>query len=452
MVQPLRPMTAAGKFAATASLIVGISACGGALSVSPVTPSTPASSSSSGSSTGTTGATGSTSGTTTPPSTPAVQKTAPFYIYQNDSGTGTHGLNKYWDYDYSYGGPSGIVPIQYTDTTHVQPGHTYDMHVAKGMAWQPAANDNLPYGVGPFGHDISPYTWMTFDIWTAYPNQTYDILWEYGGNAATNTADQPAEAYVPNIESVPGVVRLNGNGWTTIKIPLAYFGNLGQHSAYKFYIRDNTSSGLQEYFLDNAGFVPGSYSWIYDGGAVTSWNSTKSTWNWDPSEPINGWADATPLGAIADYSFNPSTLTGAFQHAGNSLNGLVTPGYGPTIITTNAIEVTTTILGGMWKVTNSAGFTLAPYQYLTFGLLPTNKTHAYTVQFYSTNGTPVGKALDPAAYTNADWGPTGGHWTVYCIPLADFGSLPAQVGGLSIQDATGLLINTFYISAPGFFN
>ncbi len=452
MFQPIRPLSMVGKFAASASLIAGLSACGGALSVSPLASTTPASTASSGSSTSSSSGAGSASGTTSTPTTPSTQKVAPFYVYQNDSGTGAHGLNKYWDYDYSYGGSSGTVPIEYTDKTHVQPGHTYDMHVPKGMAWQPAADANQPFGVGPFGHDISPFTWMTFDIWTAYPNQTYDILWEYAGNAATKTADQPSSAYVPNIQSIPGIAHLNGNGWTTVKIPLAYFGNLGMHAAYKFYIRDNTSSGLQEYFLDNAGFVPGSHSWIYDGGAVISWNSSASTWNWDPSEPINGWADATPSGSIANYSFNPTALTSSFQYVGNSLNGLVTPGYGPTIISTNAIEVSTTIAGGMWKVTNSAGFTLAPYQYLTFGVMPTNKTRSFKVQFYSTNGTPIGSALDAAPYTNADWGPTGGHWTVYCIPLADFGSLPAQVGGMSIQDTSGLTTNTFYISAPGFFN
>ena len=444
MFQSIRPMTAVVKLAAIAGLATGLSACGGALSVSPVASSTPASSTSSGSSTS--GA-GSTSGTTTAPSTPAVQKVAPFYVYQNDSGTGAHGLNKYWDYDYSFGGTSGFTPVDYADKTHVQPGHTYDMHVPQKTAWQPAADNNLPFGVGPYGHDISAFTWITFDIWTAYPTQTYDSMWNYAGNAATGTADQHAPAYVTNILSVPGVGPLNASAWTTVRIPLAYFGNLGMHAAYKFDLRDN-SHQIQEFFLDNAGFVPGSYSWIYDGGAVTGWNSSTTTWNWDPSEPINGWTDATPAGSLVDYKFDPATLKSSFS----SLNGLVTPGYGPTILSTKAIKLTTTSAGGMWKVINSAGFTLAPYQYLTFGVLPTNATHSFAVQLYATDGTPVGKALDPAPYTYTDWGPSDQFWTIYCIPLADFGSLPSQVGGLSIQDATSLTANTFYISAPGFFN
>jgi hypothetical protein len=110
--------------------------------------------------------------------------------------------------------------------------------------------------------------------------------------------------------------------------------------------------------------------------------------------------------------------------------------------------------GGMWRVNHAAGFTLAPYQYLTFGLLPTNSDYAYTVQFYDTSGQPVGNAVSigkNSPYTNHDWGASGSIWTVYCVPLTQFGALPAQVGGVSIQDASGRSTNTFYLSAPGFF-
>jgi hypothetical protein len=370
------------------------------------------------------------------------------YIYQNDDGTGNKGLYYYWDNDYSFGNNDSI---DYTDTTHPESGHTYDLFV-DNLGWQPAT-DTHSFG-GPFGLDISAYTWMTFDIWTATPTHNYDSNWEYLGGSGN--ADQPTPAYVSNITTVPGVGSLNSGAWTTVKIPLAYFGQLGMHAVYKFFLRDNTSTiGVQQnqFYLDNVGLVPGSYSWIYDGGAVNSWNISDNNWNWDTSTPLNGWADATSAGATADYTFNPSTLTNALPHGASSLNGLVGPGNGSSIVSTNAIALSINSAGGMWKVTNSVGFMLSPYTYLTFGLLPTNNTHSYIVQFYSTTGQPIGNAVDPANYTNRDWGPTGQYWTVYCIPLSAFfgSSIPATVGGLSIQDTIELSANTIYITAAGFF-
>jgi hypothetical protein len=406
--------------------------------------------STSGSSGSTSGSSGSTSGSSSGTST---STTPPFYVYQNDDGTGAHGLNKYWDYDYSFGGNANFAPPIYTDKTHPQAGHTYDLLVPVGTAFQPAADNNLAFGIGPFGTNISPYTWMTFDIWTAYPTEVYDSRWNYSGNAASGTADQATPAYIPNILQVPGVGALKAGAWTTVKIPLAYYGNLGMRAAYKFMLRDNTGPVLHEFYLDNVGFLPGNLSWIYDGGAVNGWNSATNTWNWDASAPLNGWADATPAGATANYTFNPSSLTSQLNQGDpSSLNGLVTPGYGSSIVSTKVIKLSTTAADGMWKVANSAGFSLAPYQYLTFGLLPTKSTHSYKVQLYSTSGAPVGNAVDPTQYTNADWGPTGGWWTIYCIPLSAFGSLPSELGGMSIEDTSGLSNNTIYISAVGFFN
>jgi hypothetical protein len=370
-------------------------------------------------------------------------------------------MNTLWDYDLSFGGSRPV----YNDTTHPQTGHAFDLYVPAGTAWQPASNYNSGHpsgsGIGPFGYDMSADTWMTFDIWTAYPGQTYDIHFEDLGNANGGTADQQASSYVDSVLKVPGIgfSQFKSGGWTTVKIPLAYLGHLGMHAAYKFYIRDNSNwgggNGISEpFYLDNVAFVPGNYSWIYDGGAVNSWNSSSKTWNYDPSTPLNGWRDATPAGAIANYGFNPETLTALLSHGANSLNGLVTPGYGSSIVSSNVIELLTTSLGGMWKVANSAGMSLSPYQYLTFGLQPTNSTHSYEVQFYDTKGAAVGAALpiaENSVYTNKDRGNTGGYWTVYNIPLSDFGSLPATIGGLSIKDTSGLPINTIYISAPGFF-
>jgi hypothetical protein len=109
----------------------------------------------------------------------------------------------------------------------------------------------------------------------------------------------------------------------------------------------------------------------------------------------------------------------------------------------------------MWKVSRSNGFALSPYTHLTFGLLPTRDAYSYKVQFYDTGDNPVGDAIaigKNSSYTYQDWGPSGRLWTIYCIALADFGGLPATVGGLSLQDASGATNNVFYISAPGFFD
>ncbi len=85
-------------------------------------------------------------------------------------------------------------------------------------------------------------------------------------------------------------------------------------------------------------------------------------------------------------------------------------------------------------------------------LLAERSRYSDKVQFYFPSGQAVGSAADPANYTNQDWGPTSGFWTIYCIPLSAFGSLPATVGGLSIEDTSGLSTNTIYITAPDFFN
>ena len=386
-----------------------------------------------------------------------------FYIYQNDSGSGNNGMNTLWDFDLSFGA-SG-APIVYNDKTHPESGHTYDMLVPGGTAWQPASNYNSGHpsgsGVGPFGYDMSADTWMTFDIWTAYPAQNYDVHFEYLGNSNGGTADQQASSYIDNLLTVPGLgfSAFNAGGWTTVKIPLAFLGHLGMHAAYKFYIRDNSNNvggnGTSEpFYLDNVGFVAGKLSWIYDGGATTGWNASTKTWNWDPSTPLNGWSDATPVGTAANYAVNPATITNLPSASANSLNGLVTPGYGPTIVSTNVIELSITSLGGMWKVKNAGGFNLSSYKYLTFGLLPTNANYSYQVQFYDTSGAAIGTPVSigkGSSYTNHDWGSTKGLWTVYCVPLADFGSLPTTVGSLSIKDTSGLSNNVIYISAPGFF-
>jgi hypothetical protein len=376
------------------------------------------------------------------------------YVYQNHSGTGPYGASSLWNGDFSFGSNG---PIDGTDRTHPEPGHTYDLKipggrngVGGGMAWMPVASygTGIPNdsGKGPFGFDMSPYTWMTFDIWTGFPNDDYDMIFEYLGNFLAGTADQGTGAYIDNVGKVPGVV-LASSGWTTVKLPVAAFGQLGVKGVYKFYIRDNTGGASQDFYLDNVGFIPGSYSFIYDGGVPNGFNTSTNSWTTDPSTLLNGWVDAST--AAVNYSVAPANLPLLSRV---SLNGMTQPGIGTT--STNCISMKSNTVGGMWKV-NNAGFALGSYTHFTFGALPTSGTHSYSVQFYDTSGAAIGSAVtvsQNSTYTPRDWGQNGGHWTIYSIPLSDFGALPAQIGGMSIKDTSGLAANTIYLSAPAFFN
>jgi hypothetical protein len=40
---------------------------------------------------------------------------------------------------------------------------------------------------------------------------------------------------------------------------------------------------------------------------------------------------------------------------------------------------------------------------------------------------------------------------VWNIPLTAFGALPAAIGGVSVQNTSGLASDTIYLSAVGFF-
>ncbi|HTR52696.1 MAG TPA: hypothetical protein VMJ10_18405 [Kofleriaceae bacterium] len=354
------------------------------------------------------------------------------YLYRNDDGTGLHGLDALLNGDLSYGdGP----PVDFRATSHLQPFHIFDLHIPVGRAWSPIHDGGKPVGPG----DISGYTQLIFDLFTSYPSDQFDSSWPYDNNVFS-------PAYVDDITSVPGVGTLANGEWTRqIRIPLAYFGYLGMKAFFRFALRDNAHVAHDSYW-DNIGLVAGSYVWIYDGGAPTTWDG--ATWKWtahDASAPLGGWSDAS-VGATANYAFDPTQLSQL--GAPSSLNGLTDPGIDEQV--TNVIELAVTAPGGAWKVTHP-GFALAPYTTLTFGLLATAMNHAYRVQLYDTSGTTIGSALDPTPYTNHDWGAKSS-FTVYCVPLTAFGSLPAQIGGLSIEDATGAATNTIYVSAVGFFD
>jgi hypothetical protein len=395
--------------------------------------------------------------------------TAVFYVYHDGVGTyaGAPGYTSaLWQWDLSYGG-SGAVNGR--DTTHPESGESYDLVVPNGAGWQPASSFNSGFpnndtDYGPYGFNMrqgggGPYTWMTFDVWTQNPSDQLLLYFEYLGSWSGNSADQPANANVPSLLTVPGA-SVKAGTWSTVRVPLAFVGQLGVPGVYKFAIKDN--SGPRTFYVDRVGFVQGGFSWIYDGGQPTGWNTSGAManggWSQDPATPLNGWADASS-GAKANYSVDPATNahlqnTLTFNNgSSNGTTGLRTPGYG-NLAPTDVIQLSVNSSGGEWKVTHPNGFNLSPYTYLTFALLPTNGLYSYQVRFYSTSGSAIGSpvSIGPGSpYTPYDFGPNGGAWTVYAIPLSAFGSIGGTVGGVSIQDTSGLSSNTLYISAPGFF-
>jgi hypothetical protein len=148
---------------------------------------------------------------------------------------------------------------------------------------------------------------------------------------------------------------------------------------------------------------------------------------------ITSFGTGTGGAGTYNLSFAPGTATNA---AAAAFSG------------TTAAQITNSALNGLWKVTQ-ASFSLSGYARFTFGVLPTNTTHSWQVQFYDTSGVATGSAVAIAAnsltYTWNDNG-TGG-WTVYVIPLSAFGSLPANIGGVSIQDTSSVASNIWYLSA-----
>lgn len=355
-------------------------------------------------------------GSTTASSTSGAP-TSNFYVYQNGV------TNPLWQTDYSFGSPVENK----MDTTHPETGETYDFSMTNG-AWQPGSTHDGGqggFGVAPFGWDITPYTYMTIDLWPSNPSDSYDMQWHYDGDVTTAQADLPTSAYISDITDWAGP--LTGNAWNRLKFPLAAVGQLGNQSVYKFFFRDNTNSAPAIY-MDNVGFVPGNLGWAYNGGTA----------------PVTGWADSS-VGATANYAYLPTNYNASLV----SLNGLANPGT--SIVSNNVVQLTVTQSGGMLKLLNSGGFSVATFDHLTFGAAPTQGGNSYSVQLYDTTGTAVGSAVNAATYTGEDEGLSTQYWTIYCIPLSAFGSVGNTIGGLSIQDTSGASANTIYFSAIGFY-
>ena len=343
-----------------------------------------------------------------------------------------------WQQDFSFG-PG--APVNISDTSHPQVGHSFDLLIPASCGWQPVTTTWSGVGapgvfVGPYGSDISGNTYLSLDLWTANPGHQFDLQAHYDGNVSAGGADVATPTYIDQLSAVVGA--LQGSTWNLgLKIPAVFLGCLGMVAMYKFFLRDNTGGAS---FVDNVQWVPGPFSWIYSGGQARSWNG--SSYTRDGLGTLNGWTDAS-VNATALYTQDPSALPVA-----TGVTGLANPGS--STAPTNVLKLSVSLAGGMWKATHG-GFSVAPYDHFSFAALPTQAGYGYQVQCYAPGGAPIGTPVNAAAFTPKDWGVGSSFFTVYSIPLSALGVAGQSLGGISIADTSGLATNTVYLSGIGFY-
>jgi Cellulase (glycosyl hydrolase family 5) len=358
-----------------------------------------------------------------------------FYVYDglNSSTTApsTGGaLNTVWSQDLSY----GTITIKYNDTTVPQSGQTYDaLFTVSGTAggWQPAANTHA--------EDIHLYTWMTIDWRPTSSASSPQMQWHYAQGSNDFYTCAALNGFTEWGNAAP-----TQNAWNpNQKVPLAAFGQLGQHSAYKFFVVEN-GPGSTGFAVDRVGFIPGNYIWLYNGGAYNGSGN-------DASTPLQGFSDAS-VNATSSYSTLPTVANAGLV---SSLTGMVTPSSSSSP-PTNCIEVSTTALNGAWKILNSSGLNISSYTYFTFGAYPSKASPLYSVQFYDTTGAALGPLVACASYfgNTALSSPITSTplWPVCCVPLSVFTGLGSTIGGVAIIDETSNTTNVFYLSGIGFFS
>jgi hypothetical protein len=113
-------------------------------------------------------------------------------------------------------------------------------------------------------------------------------------------------------------------------------------------------------------------------------------------------------------------------------------------------DVAVTLLDhwGAWQpYARNYDFDDSAYTALTFELEPTVADQSWSVQFIKVGDVPVGISLDVADYGPA---PVPGRWARYTVPLATLGVADQSVYKFAIQDQTGLVSNTWYVTRVGF--
>ena len=333
------------------------------------------------------------------------------------------------------GSPTGQGTEPYTDTTYVQLGHSYsfrmqDLPTSTYGLWQPGSN----WGVAPYGFDAS---FATHRVVKINPGAVSGMIF----NAY---AEYAAESDVAAHTSVQDLRKLTGgsfpvNTWTYVKIPLSSLGCLtNQQHFYKTAIQFQVG-GQQTCWIDDAGFLPGIRSLIENGtGAI-----------------VSGWVDAS-VNASINYNVVPA-ITGSGGTDLVSLAGRNTATGAPSGSFTSMAYalLTVTSTGGYWQANYPGGFQLGDYEYFTFGVSPTKSPYGYVVSLLNTSGGVIGSVTVGAnsSYTLNDNGVSATAWTVYNFDKSVFGipTGPYLIGGVRIQDNSGLSTNSIPISVVGFY-
>ncbi len=410
-----------------------------------------------------------------------VESTAPLTMYANGV---INRSNWPAGNDYTYNGTDN-----YLSTAQVEDGHTYSLALTSGgsppsVGWQQATNWAA---YPPNGLDISGYTWLEFDIYSPWAASVYGMLAHYTRSTGDDIAVSTGVPNMANVTTFPI------NSWLTgVRVPLSSLGMLDSYNYYKYAIQEYGQAGT--FYLDNVQFIAGPVAWVYrgTGALVSGWTdaSTGVTVNYGVSPQslnaalyaINNPATAASefTGSITGTTMAVSALTGVILDGqtvvgSNNPNGSTTvvSGSGATWTITpsqtvgsgsmstatgqaavNILSLSFTSEAGVWRTTYGAGFSIADYEYFTFGAIPTKTPYAYLMRIYNTQGAQIGNSVNPASYTLNDFGVQLENFTVYNVPLSAF-ALPAgttTIGGVSIEDNTTNTTNLVYLSAVGFFS
>jgi hypothetical protein len=367
------------------------------------------------------------------------------------------------------------------------PGSTKSLQVATNTAfgggYQPGS---LWTTIPPNGFDDSPYTQLKFSLYTPNPGSMY-VSAHYsratGNDIGVSTS----------LTQGSTALAVTANTWVTVTTPLSSIGMLGAKNYYKATFGTNAAN--LTFYLDNIQFIRGNLAWIFQGTGA----------------PAAGWSDAS-VNATADYTWLPNSLNAGLYAINNPANAasVFTASCSGTTMTVTAltsgainlgdsacwqsnlggsstptivggsypiytlsssqtvasqpwssapaqskitgIKLTASVVGGTLKLT-TASFALAPYTTFSFGVIPTKSGYGYQVQLYDTSGVATGSAITMgASYRQHDFGVSTGSFTVYNVPLSAFGTLPANIGGVSIKETSANAANVTYFSAIGFYS
>lgn len=369
----------------------------------------------------------------------------------------------------------------YGYTTNPKPGHTKSLQLvfntAFGGGWQRSSNwGNIP----PAGFDASPYTRVKFSILA--PAKTGLYLSQHytrstGDDISTSTS------VTQNSTSLAAITL---NVWTDVTVFLSSLGGLSSFNMYKCNLPGNNVAMTCQ--IDDVIYLAGNMGWIFRGrltGLESGWTDASTaaanyaflpqslgsdcySINNPPAKAsvftgsvtsgtltITALTSGTP--AIGDAIFYDSAVKGTLT-GGSGLSWTVTGspgnrastvmGSAPPALSIPAVKMTPTGANQLWKATH-AGFSLVPYTYFTIGFIPTNAASTFKVQFYNTSGVAVGSLLlASTVYTEHNFG-TGTTWTVYNMPLSDFGAIGSTIGGISVQESAG---SAWHQSAIGVFS